>query len=249
MRERESNDCQMQALPFMLIGVFVSSAMHLFLSDEFLVRIFPTKHGIGFLVAMLGGILFPICECAIVPVTTRLVKKGVAQPIALVFMFSAPIINPIVIISTLFAFPGRPEIALMRVCFGLTISLVLGLIILGFGIKNPLLLWEQEFSYGCRCCHEDHSENKPVIFKVRALFLHAGEEFFDVGKYLILGAFLTSIARSFMDRFSIGSKADAWVIVSGTIDKTDFNGEAIPYIRVVSIQDTEKPNKDYIYPY
>ncbi|SHI19861.1 CobW/HypB/UreG, nucleotide-binding domain [Sporanaerobacter acetigenes DSM 13106] len=95
-----------QAFPFMLVGMFVSSIIQVFISNETIVKIFPTKFGLGFLTAMFGGILFPVCECAIVPVTVRLVKKGVALPVAVTFMLSAPIINPIVIASTLYAFPG-----------------------------------------------------------------------------------------------------------------------------------------------
>ncbi|MBR0598508.1 permease [Sinanaerobacter chloroacetimidivorans] len=189
----------MQALPFMLVGAFVSSAMHVFLSDEFLIRIFPTKYGIGFLTAMLGGIFFPVCECAIVPVTTGLVKKGVSLPIALTFMFSAPIINPIVIISTLYAFPGHPEVALIRVCFGLLIAIVIGLIVMALGIRMPLLPHENH--HGCDCgCHEEHIKNDPVVSKIKRLFLHSGEEFFDVGKYLILGAFITALVQTFVPR-------------------------------------------------
>ncbi len=66
----------MQAFPFMMIGVLVSSAMHIFIPDEWVIKIFPTKYGLGFLTAMFGGIFFPVCECAIVPVMTRLIKKA-----------------------------------------------------------------------------------------------------------------------------------------------------------------------------
>jgi len=61
----------MQAFPFMLIGVLVSSAMHVFIPDEWIVKVFPTKYGLGFLTAMFAGAFFPVCECAIVPVMTR----------------------------------------------------------------------------------------------------------------------------------------------------------------------------------
>ena len=193
----------MQAIPFMLIGIFVSAAMHVFLSDEMLIRIFPSKYGLGFVTAMLGGIFFPVCECAIVPVTTGLVKKGVALPIALVFMLSAPILNPIVILSTLYAFPGKPEIALMRVCFGLLIALMTGLIIFALGVKNPLLhnhSHHHDHHCGSCCDHAENMRGKPLIVKISAMFTHAGEEFFDVGKYLIIGAFLTSLLQTVIPR-------------------------------------------------
>ena len=64
----------MQAFPFMLIGVLVSSALNVFVPDQWIVKVFPSKHGLGFLTAMFGGLIFPVCECAIVPVMARLIN-------------------------------------------------------------------------------------------------------------------------------------------------------------------------------
>jgi uncharacterized membrane protein YraQ (UPF0718 family) len=175
--------------------------MHVFIPDNFIVKIFPTKYGLGFLTAMFGGILFPVCECAIVPVMTSLVKKGVALPIALTFMFSAPIINPIVIISTLYAFPGQPEITFMRIFFGLTIALIIGVICTLMGVKDTMLLKKQHEDVGCcTCCSEHEHHKQSIATKVKTLFLHAGEEFFGVGKYLVVGAFMTSLIQTLIPR-------------------------------------------------
>jgi uncharacterized membrane protein YraQ (UPF0718 family) len=187
----------MQAFPFMLIGVLISAGMQIFVPDGWLIKIFPTKYGLGFLTAMFAGIFFPVCECAIVPVMTRLVKKGVAPAIAITFMLSAPIINPIVIMSTLYAFPGQPGVALYRVGLGLGIALLVGLVLLATGnFKTEILLSENCDGDTCDCCC-DHGADAAdgMRNKLRALFLHAGEEFFGVGKYLVIGAFLTGLFR------------------------------------------------------
>lgn len=211
----------MQAFPFMLIGVLISSAMHVFIPDGWLVKVFPTKFGLGFLTALFAGALFPVCECAIVPVMTRLVKKGVAPGIAVTFMLSAPIINPIVVISTLYAFPGQPKVALLRVAFGLGIALLVGILISVSGLtKNVILRPEADVEEDVHCC-EAHTEEEPhthhdgcecaccqhehaasAASKWRTLFNHAGEEFFDVGKYLVVGALLTSLARTLVPESS-----------------------------------------------
>ncbi|WP_051280265.1 TIGR03943 family putative permease subunit [Anaerovorax odorimutans] len=44
-------------------------------------------------------------------------------------------------------------------------------------------------------------------------------------------------------------KMDSWVRVTGTIKKTELNGETIPSLEVKSIEPIEKPEQDYIYPY
>lgn len=192
-----------QAFPFMLIGILVSSIMHVFIPDNIVVKVFPKKFGLGYISAMFLGLLFPVCECAIVPVTRRLIKKGVPFPIALTFMFSAPIINPIVIVSTLYAFPGNPEYALIRVVAGLIVAFLIGLIFMIFFNNNNILLENINVEEKCSCCshehdeHEhNHQENKSTFFlKLKQLFLHAGEEFFGVGKYLLIGAIITSLSQ------------------------------------------------------
>lgn len=190
-----------QAFPFMLIGMFVSSFIQVFISNETIVKIFPTKFGLGFLTAMFGGILFPICECAIVPVTVRLVKKGVALPVAVTFMLSAPIINPIVIASTLYAFPGRPEIAFYRIYFGLIIALSVGLTLMFFPETKTALLDETgKITCDCIYCNMEAKRKQGIGEKIRIMFLHAGEEFFSAGKYLILGIFLTSFIQTIVPR-------------------------------------------------
>ena len=44
-------------------------------------------------------------------------------------------------------------------------------------------------------------------------------------------------------------ETDSWVKVSGIIGQTDFNGDIVPYIEAVSVEKSEKPSDEYIYPY
>lgn len=187
----------MQTFPFMLVGVFVSSIMQVFLSNETIVKFFPKKYGLGFLTAMFGGLLLPVCECAIVPVTAGLVKKGVSLPVAVTFMLAAPIINPIVIVSTLYAFPGHPEITIYRIYFGLVIALAVGIILTLFPESKGALLEQANLS-ACDCiyCSTDSGKEQGIGGKLRLMFLHAGEEFFSAGKYLVVGAILTSLIQT-----------------------------------------------------
>ena len=114
----------------MLLGALLSSALYAFVPDRLLVKIFPKKYGLGFLTALFAGALFPVCECAAVPLMRSLIKKGVAMPIAVTFMLASPIVNPISIVSTLYAFPQQPSVAFYRLCFGLLIAFAIGLLLL-----------------------------------------------------------------------------------------------------------------------
>ena len=120
----------LQAVPFMLLGALLSSALYAFVPDRLLVKIFPKKYGLGFFTALFAGALFPVCECAAVPLMRSLIKKGVAMPIAVTFMLASPIVNPISIVSTLYAFPQQPSVAFYRLSFGLLIAFAIGLLLL-----------------------------------------------------------------------------------------------------------------------
>ncbi len=190
----------MQAFPFMILGIFISSVVHVFVPNEVLLKIFPTKNGLGFIAAMFAGILLPVCECATVPLMKGLVKKGVKLPIAITFMLSAPIVNPIAIMSTVYAFPSMPFVVFIRLGLGLFCALVIGLLffIPALG-ENVFQNCENDDCEEHSCCCGCHSNNDKSIFeKIKLVFIHITEEFFSAGKYLIIGAFLASAMQRFV---------------------------------------------------
>jgi uncharacterized membrane protein YraQ (UPF0718 family) len=60
------------------------------------------------------GFALPACECGNVPVAKRLLADGAPLGTALGFLFAAPVLNPIVLLSTWAAFPDRPWLLLAR---------------------------------------------------------------------------------------------------------------------------------------
>lgn len=55
----------------------------------------------------------------------------------------------------------------------------------------------------------------------------------------------------FLCRYGRASElaADSWVKVTGTVGKTQFQGETIPCIQAQSVEPAQKPCEDYVYPY
>lgn len=192
----------LQAIPFMLLGAMISSILHIFISDQFVIKVFPDKNGLGFLTALFGGILFPVCECAAVPVITGLMKKGVSMPVAITFMLAAPIINPISIMSTLYAFPDNPQIAFYRVLFGIITAAGISALLLFYPKAKYLKEIGGTFSdnteHGIQSISLDGSMEAYLSFpaKLQEMFLHTGTEFFTAGRYLILGALVTALIRT-----------------------------------------------------
>jgi uncharacterized membrane protein YraQ (UPF0718 family) len=183
-----------QAIPFILIGILLSSILQVAIPSETIVRLFPQKKATGFITAIFAGVFFPVCDCAIVPVATRLIKKGVPLPVAITFMLSAPLVNPIVIASTLYAFPKQPTIALLRVSIGILIAVIVGATFLFFKEKKSIFKRSLDNIHcSCGCCSDRIQNKTGIIKKLELIFMHASTEFFQVGKFLIIGAFFSSL--------------------------------------------------------
>ena len=115
-----------EAMPFLLFGVILSSSLLLLVDEQKLITILPKNPFLGALVGSCIGFLFPVCECGNIPVARRLLTKGVAPGVAIAFLLAAPTINPVVIWSTWVAFRGQPEIVVLRVIFSLIIAVSVG---------------------------------------------------------------------------------------------------------------------------
>ncbi len=124
-----------EALPFLLLGVLLSSFLLLFIDERKLINILPKNPVLGAIFGSCAGFLFPVCECGNVPVARRLLSQGAPAPVAIGFLLAAPTINPIVIWSTWEAFRGQPEIVVLRVFFSLAIAIFVACI---FSVQKDL---------------------------------------------------------------------------------------------------------------
>lgn len=186
----------MEAFPFILIGVFVSSAIHIFVPSEAITKLFSKSKFVSFFVAIFAGVAFPVCDCAIVPVAIRFIKKGIPPFAVVTFMLAAPIVNPVVIISTLYAFPD-PMVAVCRTGIGILIAALAGCVFLIFPEKTSIVRHEETgHCHEHDCCAEHGGNNSSFINKIGSVFSHAAEEFFDVGRFVIIGAAISSIAHT-----------------------------------------------------
>lgn len=124
----------LQAIPFLLIGILISSAIQIFIPQSFIERRFPKSIGVGVLVAILGGFCLPVCDCTSTPIFKSLVRKGIPLPVAITFTMVTPVINPVVILSTYYAFNGNMTIVITRICFGIIAATIIGTV---FAIRPP----------------------------------------------------------------------------------------------------------------
>jgi uncharacterized membrane protein YraQ (UPF0718 family) len=117
-----------QAMPFLVLGVAISAAVAALVPAGFLPRVLPRRPGLAVPVAAVAGAALPGCECGSVPIAGRLVSHGAPPAAALAFLLSAPAINPVVLVATAVAFPGRPEVVAARFLASLLAATVVGLV-------------------------------------------------------------------------------------------------------------------------
>lgn len=151
-----------EALPFLLLGSILSAIIERYISNERIASLIPKNIITGSLVGVLLGFFLPACDCAVIPVSKRLIKKKVPLNVALSFMLASPIINPVVLLSTYYAFYNtNPKIFWLRLILGIIISLIIG-IIMDIIFKNNVITKNIEEDHcACHhnhCCH--HSEKR-----------------------------------------------------------------------------------------
>ncbi|KGX92386.1 hypothetical protein N781_16715 [Pontibacillus halophilus JSM 076056 = DSM 19796] len=180
----------LEAIPFVLIGVFVSALIQTFVKEHHLNRYIPHHPLVALAPAIVIGAIFPVCECAIVPIVRRLIQKGMPLHVGMVIMVSAPVLNPIVYLSTFHAFRSTPFMALDRMILAFVGALIIGLLIyILIGNRNQL---KDNLPHHHAHVHKGN--------RVRQTLNHAVDEFFDMGKFLIFGALLASTVQVLVSR-------------------------------------------------
>src|SRR2546429_3592237 len=122
-----------QATPFVVLGTVVSAAIAALVPPSFFARALPRRPVLAVPVAGVAGVVLPGCECGSVPIAGALVRRGVTPAAALAFLLSAPAINPVVLVATFVAFPGRPQMVVARLAASLTASVAMGWLWLRLG--------------------------------------------------------------------------------------------------------------------
>lgn len=192
-----------EAVPFVLLGALVSAAIEVFVPARVFERITRLPRPLQLPAAGFAGMAFPVCECGSVPVARRLAAKGLAPAAAVTFMLAAPILNPIVIASTVVAYRGRDVLWPMvfgRVGLGFAAAITVGWVL---GNKTPAELLRPR-------TEDEHSHREPNRFS--AFFSHLSGDFFFMGKYLVFGAAVAAAMQTFVPQSFIASVAGTPIV-------------------------------------
>ncbi|MBL9115039.1 MAG: permease [Verrucomicrobiaceae bacterium] len=207
-----------EGAPYILLGTVFSGFIGVFLKNEHLSRVMPKNAMVATFLGGLLGLVFPVCECAIVPVIRRLVEKGLPLGCAVAYMLAAPIVNPIVMISTMTAFGEFKTIAaagtlaaapmmLSRASLGYAVAVLTGLILLRFGVRQVLRdrLADsiERPSGGGSGSSANLNFDQKLVHAMRA----AMRDFLDTGMYFTIGVVLTALFNTQVNQAIFGQLA------------------------------------------
>lgn len=201
----------LQAVPFLAVGVCISSVIQVYLPPDWIQRKFPKNVLAGQIFAVIAGFCLPVCDCAAIPVFKGLIKKGVCLPAAVTFMLVSPVINPVVILSTWYAFNGNYKMIAARCGLGILCAVLCGL---SFLIRPPVdCMLEGGLEAAAGCGEYDLLIKKDTrLSRFIMMLRHAQNEFFAVGKFLLVGIVISTLFQDVIpSAVSTGGGMSPWL--------------------------------------
>lgn len=185
----------LEGLPFILLGTLLSGIIDQFLPSHLMTRLLPRN---AFSAVCLGGLLglvFPMCECGIVPVIRRLIAKGLPVSSAIAYMLAAPIVNPITALSTYAAFRGQgaAEFTMLRLGLGFFVAVLGGLAVLNLPIGAVLKKTILESVTLCGPSGAHATSAQPFHRRLIRAMESGVQDFLDVMVYFIIGVGVASL--------------------------------------------------------
>jgi hypothetical protein len=143
-----------ESLPFVVLGVVLSIVVQVWVPPGAIERWMPRAGWARRLTLSLLGIIVPVCECGNVPFARGLMMRGFSVAETLTFLVAAPIVSPIVIISTYQAFGFSDGILVARILGGFVIANLIGWLYARH--PNPDQLLTERFRETCEIVeHEE----------------------------------------------------------------------------------------------
>jgi hypothetical protein len=192
----------LQALPFLVLGVVLSGAVAALVPAALFERLASLPAAAAVPSAAACGVILPGCECGSVPLAGRLVSRGLHESAALAFLLASPAINPVVLVATAVAFPGRPEVVVARTIASLLAASVTGWIWLRVGRPE----WLQIERY------QRNDEHRVAAFARAAV-----HDFTHAGGYLVIGAVTAGLLQTVVPRSVLDGLAGNVIVATASL--------------------------------
>ena len=188
-----------EAVPFLLLGSLASGLIEVFVKTADILRWLP-RNRLG--TAVIGaclGMLFPVGEYGVVLVARRLFTKGLPLSAGVAFLLAAPVLNPIVFASTYITF-GWGLVFIGRFVMTAIVAITVAVVIGKYAQPKEALQPQSMKPDSNSQLHPSHEPFRRQL--LRALTL-AGDEFFEMGRFLIVGCALAVTLQTLIPQTSL----------------------------------------------
>jgi uncharacterized membrane protein YraQ (UPF0718 family) len=208
----------LEGIPFLLLGSLISGLVDAFVSPEQLARVLPKNRFAAVAASGLLGLVFPMCECGSVVVIRRFLRKGLPVGCAITYMLGAPILSPIVALSTWAAFRDQDALQMtaLRMACGFAIAVAAGLLfdrlspssVLQEGILGNSTPSANQPRTGLRIAApgdavSESSDGIATTGRLWRAIYAAATDFLDVAVFFVIGAGITSVLGTAIQRSAL----------------------------------------------
>lgn len=214
-----------EAFPFIVLGALVAGFLEEMVPQQAIAKIVPKSKIVAIMIGGGLGLIFPMCECGIVPVMRRLLRKGLPLGTCIAYMLAGPIINLVVIFSTWVAFGNHgyaPQMVAMRVGMGFLVACVTAAMVEFFllpkhgasGLLTSVAVPPQAADQAQAAAPpvselhpaEHHAETGRSFWqRLNNISETALHDFKDIMVFLIIGALLAAFAKLHLTQDQIAS--------------------------------------------
>lgn len=207
-----------EAFPFVVLGAVVAGVLEEMVPQQAIAKLVPKNPVLAVAIGGVLGLAFPMCECGIVPVMRRLLRKGLPLGTCVAYMLAGPIINAIVIYSTWTAFKAHTfglekiggAMVVFRVGLGFLVAVVTATIVQaqyrkhGNRLLTPLAAPQHDTAETVLEGIEGTpihpsvnraGESRPPFQRVANISETALHDFIDIMVFLTLGACLAGVIK------------------------------------------------------
>jgi uncharacterized membrane protein YraQ (UPF0718 family) len=200
-----------EAMPFIVLGAVIAGILEELLPQRWVTKFLPKSAFPAVVIGGLLGLVFPMCECGIVVVMRRLLRKGLPLSCCIAYMLAGPILNVVVLFSTYVAFKGHkmfpteevgtlgPWMVLMRAGMGFVVAVTTGMIVHWWTKGSTALLVDsaapKAIPLGMAETEEANGPKKPWSQRISNISATALHDFMDIMMFLIIGAMLAAIVK------------------------------------------------------
>jgi uncharacterized membrane protein YraQ (UPF0718 family) len=200
-----------EAMPFIVLGAVIAGILEEFLPQQAITKFLPKQALPAVMIGALLGLVFPMCECGIVVVMRRLLRKGLPLSCCIAYMLAGPIINLVVIFSTWVAFKQHgigQEMVFLRVLGGFLVACTTAMIVhfqyrkYGNALLTPLAtppsIPQPDPTGTAAGVAVPAAKKRTAMTRLGNISSTALHDFVDITVFLILGAVLAALAKQYI---------------------------------------------------